>query len=762
VFFAILTAIALRSGSATDLERETLTPDFYELFLVLSFVLFIPTAYGVTVVCKLLDIKAVLKKANKAGASGHANLRRAYDLQRLGLADEEARVILERFFGGWQVRKKYAAFLSHYKSEAGTEAALMHGKLVEAMSGLSEEDVFLDSNNLQNLNDLVKDVIDSDVVILMLTKDVLSRPYCLLELYTAVDNAVPIIIVQIEGPHCGEPADIAGIIEALPIDLPIKNPDAEPTLARFSLDLKKISAKLATGLQADLDAPDKAGDEKAPAKHSKETLRAMFAIQSFQNESQTLVDDDDVGALDRAGIISLARSLGLQFDGEDYALEIPPKKGGFESVDINGDGMVDHTELLKVADKDGDGIINQDEFTEFVEGMAPPSGKWTLDALMELGDDGLVNYEIFSRWYDKLTSDGTSVLKGVFGKMHLKRQKKIPVFSFNSQVSKTLMQAKLSELLGSVVKVACPENRILHEMQAMEGSQLQMGLLDTDREKCIFVVYDQLMDEAFEQAQEIQTWLLDKSSLEVRQVVLISKQKLTKAKQSWKKMRFAMKWKHALSENAVHPIARIASDSSKGKVQDNTVTVTDFDESAPSSPSPPVAGLPSSRKGIEAAGPQECMSSKSSKYATAQAAKVDNTLDRIRNGEVSAVLFLQTARVLHRPGCVTHLYTALKCDVPVIPVALISNDPTKKSMAYRFFANKKLMNDFDAGLAPEVIGALENLCGAPAKTVGKVLGNVIPFAISKPFCMDATTSNAAERQVQLMEIAKTLLSVCTK
>ena len=35
-------------------------------------------------------------------------------------------------------------YVAQYKFEAGTEAALLHSKLVEAMPGVSEEQVFLE------------------------------------------------------------------------------------------------------------------------------------------------------------------------------------------------------------------------------------------------------------------------------------------------------------------------------------------------------------------------------------------------------------------------------------------------------------------------------------------------------------------------------------------------------------------------------------------------------------------------------------------
>jgi hypothetical protein len=62
--------------------------------------------------------------------------------------------LLQSYLTGWQKHKRYAAFLSHYKIEAGSSASLLHEALVRSLPGVHESDVFLDSNNL--LRDLNK------------------------------------------------------------------------------------------------------------------------------------------------------------------------------------------------------------------------------------------------------------------------------------------------------------------------------------------------------------------------------------------------------------------------------------------------------------------------------------------------------------------------------------------------------------------------------------------------------------------------------
>ena len=115
VFFAIIMAIALNSGSAAALEQEVLTPSFYEYFLMVTFFVLLPASFFATVAMKLRDVQQVLSTAEDEIDGSRAKLRRAYDLQRLGLATEDDRVLLERYINGWQVRGEFAAFLSHVR-----------------------------------------------------------------------------------------------------------------------------------------------------------------------------------------------------------------------------------------------------------------------------------------------------------------------------------------------------------------------------------------------------------------------------------------------------------------------------------------------------------------------------------------------------------------------------------------------------------------------------------------------------------------------
>jgi len=94
-------------------------------------------------------------------------------------------------------------FLSHYKYEAGTEATLMQKELKELIHEDAARDslhhyVFLDTEDLQDLEDLQMHVRQSHNLVLLLTPGVLTRPWVLVEISTATRAGVHIVPVEIQ------------------------------------------------------------------------------------------------------------------------------------------------------------------------------------------------------------------------------------------------------------------------------------------------------------------------------------------------------------------------------------------------------------------------------------------------------------------------------------------------------------------------------------------------------------------------------------
>jgi hypothetical protein len=94
--------------------------------------------------------------------------------------------------------RKYAFMVSHAKSDAAAEATSLHEKLVELL-GLQPDEAFLDSNNLKNIKECSQAAADSLVLILLQTKNTLTRPWVLAEIYSANDAGTKILPVLIEG-----------------------------------------------------------------------------------------------------------------------------------------------------------------------------------------------------------------------------------------------------------------------------------------------------------------------------------------------------------------------------------------------------------------------------------------------------------------------------------------------------------------------------------------------------------------------------------
>eukprot|EP00811_Abedinium_folium_P033002 NODE_599_length_2896_cov_6.040087.p1 GENE.NODE_599_length_2896_cov_6.040087~~NODE_599_length_2896_cov_6.040087.p1 ORF type:complete len:820 (-),score=148.86 NODE_599_length_2896_cov_6.040087:435-2675(-) len=90
-------------------------------------------------------------------------------------------------------------FISHYKVEAGTEAALMQHDLERIMDTRNlKAPIFLDSDNLQDLRQLKKHVARSQNFVLLLTRHVLTRPWVLVEIVTAAKAGVQIVPVEVQ------------------------------------------------------------------------------------------------------------------------------------------------------------------------------------------------------------------------------------------------------------------------------------------------------------------------------------------------------------------------------------------------------------------------------------------------------------------------------------------------------------------------------------------------------------------------------------
>lgn len=91
--------------------------------------------------------------------------------------------------------KRYAAFITHHKVACAMEARFLKDELSRALN----KDVFLDSDDLFDLSMLLNNVREAQVLVVLQSKEVFHRPWCLLEVWTAIEAGIPVVAVNVEG-----------------------------------------------------------------------------------------------------------------------------------------------------------------------------------------------------------------------------------------------------------------------------------------------------------------------------------------------------------------------------------------------------------------------------------------------------------------------------------------------------------------------------------------------------------------------------------
>jgi ABC-type branched-subunit amino acid transport system substrate-binding protein len=97
----------------------------------------------------------------------------------------------------------YTTFLSHHKNGAGETAANLRTLFDRSLARelrRSETGNYLDVENLAviDMYNLVRAVRSTEVLVLLLSKDVMQRPWCLVEIHTALSYGVPIVPIELE------------------------------------------------------------------------------------------------------------------------------------------------------------------------------------------------------------------------------------------------------------------------------------------------------------------------------------------------------------------------------------------------------------------------------------------------------------------------------------------------------------------------------------------------------------------------------------
>ena len=143
---------------------------------------------------------------------------------------------------------RYCCFLSHFKAESGSDARYLRDLLQRMFC----TPVYLDSSELTDLRVLFTEGVQkSEVLVLLATRELLTRPWCLLELWEAVKKQIPIVIMAVRGK--GWDIDEAcALLQNIETELPARNPGALEELFRVieNTSLPEITKALQEVLRA--------------------------------------------------------------------------------------------------------------------------------------------------------------------------------------------------------------------------------------------------------------------------------------------------------------------------------------------------------------------------------------------------------------------------------------------------------------------------------------------------------------------------------
>lgn len=135
---------------------------------------------------------------------------------------------------------EYCCFLSHFKLEAASDARIMKDKLGDILGA----PVFLDSDDLMDLRALTDAVKRSDVLILLQTRGLLTRPWCLVEIHTAISANIPIVAVHINGTFKYDFEEAQQFMENFEVELERRNPGAGELLRQHDIDVVELGRML--------------------------------------------------------------------------------------------------------------------------------------------------------------------------------------------------------------------------------------------------------------------------------------------------------------------------------------------------------------------------------------------------------------------------------------------------------------------------------------------------------------------------------------
>ena len=142
----------------------------------------------------------------------------------------------------------FAGFLSHFKLECGTEARLVQQNLKPIIeknpTADSSNEIFLDSDDLSDLRNLLQHVMQTKVLVLLQTKSVLTRPWVIIELFTAITSGLPIVALNVQNANPYDYAAASDFLMHFDKDIDIANPGAAQLLIDMGIDPVDVAWRL--------------------------------------------------------------------------------------------------------------------------------------------------------------------------------------------------------------------------------------------------------------------------------------------------------------------------------------------------------------------------------------------------------------------------------------------------------------------------------------------------------------------------------------
>ena len=181
----------------------------------------------------------------------------------------------------------------------------------------------------------------SDVLVLLATEKLLTRPWCILELWEAVKKQIPVVIMEVRG-RGWDVADACHLLDNLDTELPLRNPGALEEVQRH---IDKPLAEVAAAMRAAIEEADQHAVSWTPHGTDNQVLAAALdlsdAMAAVTGRDLAWKDRDDA-PLARETIDSTpGRSSAADADAQPpgyLTLEEPTSMGSRASAESSSSG----------------------------------------------------------------------------------------------------------------------------------------------------------------------------------------------------------------------------------------------------------------------------------------------------------------------------------------------------------------------------------------------------------------------------------------